>query len=84
MIRYNCIVSYGVILRCTNFRYSLPLSLPISVVILAPIIPPFLFLPWHGNPSHLRVVSLSSQPSDRYSSETGTSLYVLAGHENTF
>ncbi len=31
-----------------------------------------------------RIVSLSSQTSDRYSSETGFNIYVLAGHENTF
>ena len=32
----------------------------------------------------LRIVTLSSKPTDKNSSEIGSNLYVLAGHENTY
>ena len=32
----------------------------------------------------LRIVTLSSKPTDKNSSEVGLNLYVLAGHENTY
>ena len=70
-----CVSWDHLVVYVLTFRYSLPLSfcqflLSFYSVNLATLIN--------------RVVSLSSQPSDRYSSETGTNLYVLAGHENTF
>lgn len=33
---------------------------------------------------HIRIVTLSSKPTDKNSSEIGFNLYVLAGHENTY